>query len=256
MIMIKYPKYGDWCKKNMIETIRKQRIYEEKEYLEDFIFNQNSDLYSSGVYDYDVDTLLWNINGYDPDDLSKTLFSAVQQGFAEKYFQMAQEINPEIGMNTIRHNGDNCTDLMYRVLENDITIDELKDAVMYAFEYGTEEIEGAKIPYIKTFTENIAKVIKSGLVEVESVHINYLDPDVTSEDISIEEFMEYLRHLNQSGIFTNTINWRYVDLFNGGNYLIEGDINHNNGYELNIAIKTKNKSDKGKVVEILRESEE
>lgn len=58
MSMIKYPQYGDWCKKNVIETIRKQRIYEEKEYLEDFIFNPNSDLYSSGLYDYDVDTLL------------------------------------------------------------------------------------------------------------------------------------------------------------------------------------------------------
>lgn len=252
---MKYPKYGDWCKKNVIETIRKQRIYEEKEYLEDFIFNPSSDLYSGGVYDYDVDTLLWTINRNDPDDLSKTLFSAVQHGFAEKYFQMAQEINPEMDMKTLRRNDSDCTDLMYRVLENDITIDELKDAVMYAFEYGTEEIEGAKIPYIKIITENIAKVIKSGLVEVESVHINYLDPDVTSEGISVEKFIEYLTHLNQSGIFANTINWRYVDLFDSGDYLLEGDVGHNNGYELNISIKTKNKSDKGKVVEILRGSE-
>lgn len=199
---------------------------------------------------------MWIINGDDPDDLSKTLFSAVQHGFAEKYFQMAQEINPEMDMNTLRRNDSDCTDLMYRVLENEITIDELKDAVMYAFEYGTEEVEGAKIPYIKIITENIAKVIKSGLVEVESVHINYLDPDVTSEDISIKKFIEYLMHLDQSGIFTNTINWRYVDLLNSGNYLIEGDISHNNSYELNIAIKTKNKSDKGKVVENLREGED
>ncbi len=111
--------------------------------------------------------------------------------------------------------------------------------------------QGTKIPYITTITENIAKVIKSGLVEVESVHINYLDPDVTSEDISVEKFIEYLIHLSQSGIFADAINWRYVDLFDSGKYLLEGDISHNNGYELNIAIRTKNKSNKGEIVEIL-----
>ncbi len=254
--MIKYPQYGDWCKKNVIETIRKQRIYEEKEYLEDFIFNPNSDLYSSGLYDYDVDTLLWTINGDDPDDLSKTLFSAVQHGFAEKYFQMVQEINPEMDMKTIRQNGGDCTDLMYRVLENEITIDELKDAVMYAFEYGTEEIEGAKIPYIKTIIENIEKVIKSGLVEVESVRIVYLNPDAKRKNILVDKFIEDLTHLSLSGIFADSIKWRYVDIFDSGKYLIEGDIGYNNGYELNVAISVIKKEDKDKVVEILRESEE
>lgn len=63
-------------------------------------------------------------------------------------------------------------------------------------------------------------------------------------------------HLNQSGIFANTINWRYVDLFDSGRFLIEGDISHNNGYELNVAIVAENKEDKDKMVEILREREE
>lgn len=27
---MKYPKYGAWCKQNVIETIRKQKINEEK----------------------------------------------------------------------------------------------------------------------------------------------------------------------------------------------------------------------------------
>lgn len=253
---MKYPKYGDWCKENVIETIRKQRIYEEKEYLEDFIFNPNSDLYSSGVYDYDVDALLWIINGYDPDDLSKTLFSAVQHGFTEKYFQMAQEINPEMDMNTIRHNDGDCTDLMYRVLENDITIDELKDAVMYAFGYGTEEIEGTKIPYMDTSTRDIYKVINSNLVEIQSVNINYIDLTIKQKNIPVNDFVGYIMHLNQSGIFSDIIKWRYVDLFNSGDYLLEGDLNHNNGYELNISIATKNKEDRSKVAEMLRKAEE
>ena len=253
---MKYPKYGDWCKKNVIETIRKQRIYEEKKYLEDFIFNLNSDLYSSGVYDYDIDTLLWIINGDDPDDLSKTLFSAVQHGFAEKYFQMAQEINPEMDMNTLRRNDSDCTDLMYRVLENEITIDELKDAVMYAFEYGTEEVEGAKIPYARTNIFSIVKTIKSRLIRIEGIHINYLNPDAGSEDVPVDKFTDYLFHLSRSGIFADTINWRYVDLFDSGKFLIEGDISHNNGSELNVIVVTKNKPDKEKVVKILRESEE
>lgn len=250
-----YPKYGDWCKQTIIETIRKQRIYEEKEYLEDFIFNPKSDLYSSGVYDYDVDSLLWTINGYDQDDLSKTLFSAVQHGFAEKYFQMAQEINPEMDMKTIRHNGGDCTDLMYKALEN-ITIDEIKNAVMYAFEYGTEEIEGAKIPYVNTSIGNIYRVINSNLVEIQSANMNYIDSKIKQKNIPVNDLEDYMKHLNQSGIFAETINWRYVDLFDKGDYLIEGDINNNNGYELNVVIAIKNKEDKDKVVKILKEMEE
>lgn len=86
---MKYPKYGAWCKQNVIETIRKQKINEEKKYLDELVFDPNSDLYSSGVYDYGIEGLLWIINGDDPDDLSKSLFSAVQHAFDEKYFQIA-----------------------------------------------------------------------------------------------------------------------------------------------------------------------
>lgn len=252
---MKYPKYGKWCKQTIIETIRKKKIHESKKYLEEFIFNPKSDLYSSGVYDYEVCEILWSIND-DVDNLSKSLFSAVQNEFAEKYFQMAQEMNPQVDMNTIRRNGGGYTNLLYRTLENDIIIDELKDAVMYAFEYGTEEIEEPKIPYVKTVTKNIVMAIKSGLIELKSVHINYLDPNAEKQDIPADRFIDYLMHLNLSGIFANTINWRYVDLFDSGDYLIEGDINHNNGYELNAAITVKNKEDKDKVVEMLNGTEE
>ncbi len=252
---LKYPKYGTWCKQNVIETIRKQKIHSSKKYLEEFVFNPDSDLYSTGVYDYEVCEILWAIND-DIDNPSKSLFSAVQHSFAEKYFQMAQEMNAQTDMKIIRRNGGGYTDLMYRVLENDITIDEIKDAVMYAFDYGTEEIEESKIPYVKTTIGNIAEVIKRELIEIESVSINYVDPDAEREVIPIDEFIGYMTHLNQSGIFADTINWRYIDLFDSGKYLIEGDINHNNGYELNVAIAAKDMEDKDRVVEILRESEE
>lgn len=252
---MKYPKYGEWCKQNIIETIRKQKIHSSKKYLEEFVFNPDSDLYSTGVYDYKVCEILWSIN----DELDRpqtSLFSAVQHGFAEKYFQMAQEMNPQTDILTIRRNDSKYTDLLYRSLEEDVTIDEIRDAVMYAFEYGTKEVEEPKIPYVKTNTEKIARVLRSSLVEIESVHINYVDPDVQRKDIPIDKFIDYLMHLNQSGIFANTINWRYVDLFNSGDYLLEGDIGHNNGYELNVSITIKNKEYKDKVVEILGGREE
>lgn len=139
---MKYPKYGTWCKKNIIETIKNQKIHDSENYLAGIVFNPDSDLYSSGVYDYEVCDILWFINN-ELDNPPKALFSAVQHGFAEKYFQMAQEINPEVDMKTIRRNDEGYTNLMYRTLEN-MTIREIKDAVMYAFAYGTEEIEGAK----------------------------------------------------------------------------------------------------------------
>ncbi len=250
-----YPKYGTWCKKNIIETIRKQKIHSSKRYLEEFVFNPNSDLYSSGIYDYDVCEILCSINnGFD--NPSTSLFAAVQHEFAEKYFHMAQEMNPQTDILIIRRNDSENMDLLYRTLENDITVDELKDAVFYAFKYGTEEVEEPKIPYIKTATGNIAMVIKSDLTELKNVHIEYIDPNVERKDISTDQFIEYLMHLNQSGIFEDIIKWRYVDLFDNGKYLLEGDINHNNGYELNVFIATKNKEDRSKVVEMLKETEE
>lgn len=253
---MKYPKYGTWCKQNIIETIRKQKIHSNKKYLEEFVFNPDSDLYSTGVYDYDVCKILWSIND-DLDNPSTSLFGAVQHEFAEKYFHMAQEMNPQIDMKIIRCNGNGCTDLLYRTLENDITIDELKDAVMYAFENGTEEVEEPKIPYVKTRTVNIANLIKSGLAEIESVHINFIDPYAEKQDIPIEQFIDYLMNLNQSGIFAEIIKWRYIDdLFDNGDYLIEGDINHNNGYELVVAITVINKEDRSEVAEILGKTEE
>ena len=250
-----YPKYGTWCKKNIIETIRKQKIHSSKRYLEEFVFNPNSDLYSSGIYDYDVCEILCSINnGFD--NPSTSLFAAVRHEFAEKYFHMAQEMNPQTDILIIRRNDSENMDLLYRTLENDITVDELKDAVFYAFKYGTEEVEEPKIPYIKTATGNIAMVIKSDLTELKNVHIEYIDPNVERKDISTDQFIEYLMHLNQSGIFEDIIKWRYVDLFGNGKYLLEGDINHNNGYELNVFIATKNKEDRSKVVEMLKETEE
>jgi len=88
------------------------------------------------------------------------------------------------------------------------------------------------------------------------IYINYLNPEAKRKEIPVNEFKDYLIHLSQSGIFADTINWRYVDLFNSGKYLIEGDINHNNGYELSVTMATKNKEDKDRVVKILGESEE
>ncbi len=192
---MKYPKYGTWCKQNIIETIRKQKIHSSKKYLEEFIFNPDSDLYSTGVYDYDVCSILESINN-ELDNPPTSLFAAVQHEFAEKYFYMAQEMNPHINMKIIRRNGNGCTDLLYRTLENDITIDELKDAVFYAFKYGTEEVEEPKIPYVKTRTVNIANLIKSGLTEIESIHINFIDPHAEKQDIPIEQFIDYLMNLN------------------------------------------------------------
>lgn len=248
---MKYPKYGTWCKQNVIETIRKQKIHSSKKYLEEFVFNPDGDLYSTGVYDYEVCEILWTIND-ELDNPSKSLFSAVQHSFAEKYFQMAQEMNPETDMKIIRCNGGEYKDLLFKTLENDITIDEIKDAVMYALEHGTEEVEEPKIPYIKTKSVNIANVIKSNLTEIESVSINYVDSNAETKDIPIDKFIDYLMHLNQSGIFADTVKWRYVDLFDSGKYLIEGDIGHNNGYELNVAIAVKNMEDKDRVVETLK----
>ena len=172
---MKYPKYGTWCKENVIETIRKQKIHSSKKYLEEFVFNPDSDLYSTGVYDYEVCEILWSIND-ELDNPSTSMVAGVQHEFAEKYFQMAQEMNPQTDIKIIRRNGGGYTDLMYRTLENDITINELKDAVLYAFQYGTEEIEEPKIPYIKTGTENVAIVIKSGLTELKNVYIEYINP--------------------------------------------------------------------------------
>lgn len=250
---MKYPKYGAWCKQNVIETVRGQKIKETKKCLEKLIFNSDSELYENGVFDYDVPGILWIING-EPENLKNSLFSAVQHEFDEKYFQIAQIINPQMDMKAIRNDGGEYLDLLYKTLEN-ITIDEFKNAVMDAFEYGTEEVEENKISYVKTITSNIAKAIKSGMTEIENVHINYLDPDAERENIPTNEFIEYLMHLDQSGIFSDTINWRYVDLFNSGKYLIEGDINHNNGYELSVTMATKNKEDRRKVVAILETTE-
>lgn len=253
---MKYPKYGTWCKQNIIETIRKQKIHSSKKYLEEFVFNSNSDLYSTGVYDYDVCEILESINN-ELDNPSTSLFAAVHHEFAEIYFHMAQGMNPQIDMKTIRRNGDGYMELLYRTLENDIAIDELKNAVLYAFKYGTEEIEEPKIPYVKTATENIATVIKSGMAEIQCVHINFIDPHAEKQDIPTEQFIDYLMNLNQSGIFAELIKWRYIDdLFDNGDYLIEGDISHNNGYELVVAITVINKEDRSKVAEILGKTEE
>ena len=174
---MKYPKYGMWCKQNVLETIRKQKIHSSKKYLEEFVFNPDSELYSTGVYDYEICEILWSVNN-ELDNPTTSLFGAVQHEFAEKYFQMAQEMNPQTDMLTIRRTDSEFMDLLYRTLENDITIDELKDAVLYAFKYGTEEVEEPKMSYIKTTTGNIATVIKSGLTELKNVHIKYIDPNV------------------------------------------------------------------------------
>lgn len=158
-------------------------------------------------------------------------------------------------MKIIRRNGGEYTDLMFRVLERNITIEELKDAVMYALEYGTEEVGEPKIPYVNTSTENVDKVINSNLVEIQNANINYVDPTIKQKNIPVNDFVGYLLHLNQSGIFSGIINWRYVELFDSGDYLIEGDIGHNNGYELNVAIAIKNVEDKDKVAGILKVEE-
>lgn len=249
-----YPKYGGWCKKNVIETIKKQKIHDSKKYLDEFVFNPDSDLYSSGVHDYEAYDILWIIN----EDLlnpSKSLFSAVQHVFDELYYQKAQKVNPQMSMKEIRNNGGDCLKLLFDALDN-ITIDELKNTVMYAFEHGTEEIVNHGIQYMKTTIGNVVNVIKSGLAEIGNAHIDYLNPKTERKEIPVNEFKKYLLHLNQSGIFADTVSWRYIDLFESGNYGLECDIGHNNGFILNAVISSKNEEDKDRVSEMLRESEE
>ncbi len=250
---MKYPKYGTWCKENVIATIRRQKINDSKKYLEEFVFKPDSDLYSTDAYDYEIFDILCLINS---DDLmSKSLFLTVQHTFDEEYFQMAQKINPQMSMKSIRNDGGDCSELLFETLD-DITIDELKNAVMYAFDYGTEEIKASKIPYIKTSIMRIVKVIESDFVKVENASVNYIDPNIKKKDITTDKFIDYLMHLNQSGIFANTVKWRYTDLFDSGEYLLECDINHNNGYELIVAITVINKENRSKVAEILGRPEE
>ena len=136
---MKYPKYGVWCKQNVIETVRGQKIKETKKCLEELIFNSDSELYENGVFDYDVPGILWIING-DLENLKNSLFSAVQHEFDEKYFQMAQKINPQMDMKAIRNDGGDSLKMLFATLEN-ITMVELKCAVMYAYDCGTEKEE-------------------------------------------------------------------------------------------------------------------
>lgn len=72
---MKYPKYGDWCKDCVIEIIRKQKIHDTKTYLNNLVFNPNSDLYLTGVYDYEVSDILWTINS-DLGSVKITVFSS------------------------------------------------------------------------------------------------------------------------------------------------------------------------------------
>ena len=83
--------------------------------------------------------ILWIING-DLENLKNSLFSAVQHEFDEKYFQMAQKINPQMDMKAIRNDGGDSLKMLFATLEN-ITMDELKCAVMYAYDCGTEKEE-------------------------------------------------------------------------------------------------------------------
>lgn len=112
------------------------------------------------------------------------------------------------------------------------------------------------IPYIKTSTSSIAKVINSGFAEVETAKIDYLDPNADSEEIPIEQFANYLMHLNQSGIFANVVEWRFLNLFDGEKFLIEADINHNNGFELSAVIKAKNVEDRDRISVLLETRED
>ena len=93
------------------------------------------------------------------------------------------------------------------------------------------------------------------MVEIENAQIDYIDPNMKKEDIPIDKFNAYLMHFGQSGILANTINWRFVDLFDSGSYLIEGDIGHNNGYELGIVVTANTIENKDRIIDILRESE-
>lgn len=112
------------------------------------------------------------------------------------------------------------------------------------------------IPYITTSISNIAKVINSGLATTEIVKIDYLAPNADREEIPIEQFTDYLMHLNQSGIFANAVEWRFLNLFDGEKFLIEADINHNNSFELNAVIKAKNVEDRDRISVLLETKEE
>lgn len=112
------------------------------------------------------------------------------------------------------------------------------------------------IPYNKTSTSNIAKIINSNLATIEIVKIDYLDTNADREEIPKEQFTDYLMHLNQTGIFANVVEWRFLNLFDGEKFLIEADINHNNGFELNAVIKAKNVEDRDKISVFLETKED
>lgn len=72
-----------------------------------------------------------------------------------------------------------------------------------------------------TTTQNIVKVITSKEAQVEHVVIRYSIDDVRTEPMEPEKLIESLEFLNESGIFSNAVDWKYdvkkgyIDVFGG-----------------------------------------
>lgn len=61
----------------------------------------------------------------------------------------------------------------------------------------------------RTTTSNLMNIISSKAVKVENVILRYSSNEPDTEEVESSKFIESLKHLNESGMFSDSVDWKY-----------------------------------------------
>lgn len=61
----------------------------------------------------------------------------------------------------------------------------------------------------RTTTSNLMSIISSKAARVDNVILRYSSNEPDTEEMDSSKFIESLKHLNKSGIFSDSVDWKY-----------------------------------------------
>ena len=136
---VKYPEYGEWCKKTIFKTIKEYGVSNNEEYLKTKVFNPNSDLYEC-LDGNDPEYVLGWIN-YKP-NFKESLYDIVLDRFLDEYGEQYEALNKELTgkeyegytgldilVDIINRAEDGNIDLFYKAL-NEIGVNGFKEYIL------------------------------------------------------------------------------------------------------------------------------
>ncbi len=133
--IVKYPEYGAWCIKCVLDALKTLEIHCSQDYLENHVFNPDSEIYDRDGIEFDLENILYRLKHSELNhfDFGIDYFDKIDISFRDEYWKRYLELNEKIYKEDesllVDLDEGEALDLLFQAF-NEIKIDQVKEIIL------------------------------------------------------------------------------------------------------------------------------